>query len=121
RRAGDARQRPEVLRGYAAHLEDARLARFGEKQRPLAQARRDRGGDGDLEVALGEVVGAGVDLHLELRLHLLEEHLGRVRDLERAVLEVNLFDLESGLWLGFGFAHVAALRSGSRAPWRSRS
>jgi hypothetical protein len=40
-----------------------------------------------------------VDLDLELRLQLLHEDLRRVRNLEREVLHVHLFDLEARLVL----------------------
>src|SRR5438132_9386405 len=127
RRAGDAEQRPELFGRHAAQREEGRLARLGEKQGALADARRHRGGHRDFVVALGEIFRAGIDLHLELRLHLLEKHLRRVRDLERHVLHVDLLDLERRLlWrllrrrlLRFG--HGCAFRSGSRPPWRSRS
>src|SRR2546425_7138260 len=121
RRAGDAEQRSELFGRHAAQLKDTGLARLGEKQRALAEARGDRRGDADFVIALGEIFRAGVDLHLELRLHLLEEHLRRVRDLERHVLHVHLFDLEGGGLRRLRFGHEEAFSSGSRPPWRSRS
>src|SRR5436305_10964649 len=128
RRAGDAEERPELLRLRDAQLEDAGLPGFGEEERALADGGRHRGGHRYFVVALAEIVRAGIDLHLELGLHLLEEDLRRMRDLEREVLHIDLLDLEGpGLCLlrllrhRLRVAHEVAFKSGSRPPWRSRS
>ena len=61
--------------------------------------------------ALGDRLGADVEVDLDLRLLLLEQDLRRVRLLERQVLQVDALDLETGsCWLSSAMVSLGGMK-----------
>src|SRR5690606_26842149 len=119
-RADDVEQHRELVVGNAAYLEDPGFLRLDEEEGLLAHFRRDGDGDEALVDAVGDGLAADVELDLDLRTLLLEEDAGRMRHLEREILQVDALDRENrtlgllghfGSWLGAG-GMPAGLRVG---------
>jgi hypothetical protein len=104
RRPQIGRRRPGIL-----DPEDPRLRHLDEEQRLVARLRRHGHGDDALEERLVEPLRGVLELHFDLRLRRLEEHLRAVRRLDRGVLDVDLLDAEDGLLrIGHGWRSPGA-------------